>query len=142
MYIALIIILLILLFWPYIMKWVGRFMARRAEDYLRRATGMPPRPGSRAARKEESRRKADRQDGRRSYRSYRSGGSRGYERDSDGPIIPREYAEDVEFVETKDYSESTISDDRDGIRKETRYRESQVSDVEWEEIKTKPRRKN
>ncbi len=137
--IALIIFLLILLLWPTIMKWVGRFMARRAEDYLRKATGMPPRPGSRQARKESRRTSATGGSRHSSSRQTQSG--YGYY-DPDGPIIPKEYAEDVEFVETKDYSETTIGSFDDSRRTTTFYRESQVSDVEWEEIKTGKKRKD
>lgn len=131
--IALIIFLIILLLWPTIMKWVGRFMARRAEDYLRKATGMPPRPGSRQARREEARKES-----RREARP-----DRGYY-DPSGPIIPKEYAEDVEFVETKDFSETVIAPG-EGKKKgsdKTIYRESQVSDVEWEEIRINKRDKD
>lgn len=121
------------------MKWVGRFMARRAEDYLRKATGMPPRPGSRQARKESRRTSATGGSRQSSSRQAQSG--YGYY-DPDGPIIPKEYAEDVEFVETKDYSETTIGSFDDSRRNTTFYRESQVSDVEWEEIKTGKKRKD
>lgn len=134
MAIALIIFLLILLFWPVIMKWVGRFMARRAEDYLRKATGMPPRPGSRKARKEERESRRDNAAGR-SAAGRRRGADRRY--DPAGPIIPREYAEDVEFVETKDFSETVIGAPDNERGSNVRYTESQVSDVEWEEIKTR-----
>lgn len=135
--IALIVILIILLMWPTIMKWISRFMARRAEDYLRKATGMPPRPGSRQAKKEARQRANAANQQRRAYgRQYAN-----QDYDPDGPIIPREYAEDVEFVETKNYSETNIGTvDSDG-RRHVRYHESQVSDVEWEEIKTNPNAK-
>jgi len=52
------------------------------------------------------------------------------------PIIPKEYAEDVEFVETIDYSETEIrTDGKPGRASSSSYQESQVSDAEWEEIK-------
>ncbi len=53
------------------------------------------------------------------------------------PIIPPEYAQDVEYTETRTYSSDTIIDkDKDGGH--TRLQaESQVSDVEWVEIKDK-----
>lgn len=117
------------------MKWVGRFMANRAEDYLRKATGMPPRPGSREAKRQEKTRAADSgEPRRRSQRDSRNRGSQYYHTDN-GPIIPKEYAEDVEFTETIDYSETTIAGE-DTRRSATTYHESQVSDVEWEEVKT------
>lgn len=138
--VILIIFLLVLLFWPTIMRWVGRFMARRTEDYIRRATGMPPRPGSREAKK-QARQNARAESGRRHYNPFNGGSSRrgsrsDYDFAPDEPIIPREYAEDVEFVETKEFSETTIASD-DGSGNRVRYSESQVSDAEWEEIKPK-----
>ena len=35
-----------------IKRWMARFMANRAEDFIRNAAGMPPRPGSRKARQQ------------------------------------------------------------------------------------------
>lgn len=48
-------------------------------------------------------------------------------------VIPREYAEDVEFVEIKEFSkeENLRSDDYTSVTEE------QVSDVEYEEIREK-----
>lgn len=140
--VALIIFLIILLCWPTIVKWIGpivsrwvnRFMANRAEDFIRNATGMPPRPGSRKARKQarQQSKSQNAADGR-----FSSGRSRRRQKRYDnGPLIPKEYAEDVEFTETVDYSETTIAEEN-GDRRYSSYSESQVSDVEWEEIKTK-----
>lgn len=137
MSIFLIIIILGIAFWPWISRWLRGYMARRAEDYLRRATGMPPRPGSR---EERRRQRATRQNagtsGTASANSYYSRRSRSKNRgrgNQNEPIIPREYAEDVEFVETKSYSETTIgASTRGSVRQ---YSESQVSDVEYVEIK-------
>ena len=98
---------------------------------------MPPRPGSRQAKKDARKQNASRQHGESSASSSRSYGRRRGTR-HDGPIIPKEYAEDVEFVETIDYSETVIAaSDRKGNT--TVYHESQVTDVEWEEIKVKKR---
>lgn len=104
-----------------------RYMARKAEDYMRRAAGMPPRG---------KKRRGD--PGRRQEAYSRGGDTRGSRRSygrRQGPIIPPEYAEDVEFVEIKEYSRSETRDDG----KVTWREESQVSDAEWEEIK--PRRR-
>lgn len=104
-----------------------RYMARKAEDYMRRAAGMPPRGKKRCG-----------DPGRRQEAYSRGGdtrGSRRYYGRRQGPIIPPEYAEDVEFVEIKEYSRSESRDDG----KVTWREESQVSDAEWEEIK--PRRR-
>jgi len=118
-------------------------MERRAEDLLRRATGMPPRPGSKEA-KRQARQQSGRASGSESGRGgYSRRRARGRDRGAygEGPIIPKEYAEDVEFVETKDYSSDTIETVADNGQRRERYRESQVSDVEWEEIKTKSSKK-
>lgn len=129
----LILLIIFFLCLPLIRRWFAGFMRRRAEDFLRRQMGMPPRPGSR-----EERRRQREDNGDRTYANQHR--SR-YRHQSSGPIIPREYAEDVEFVEYKDYSGTTVvsgtPDPSDGKRgrKETFKVESQVSDVEWEEIK-------
>ena len=47
--IFLIVLILLFLCWPMIKRWMARFMANRAEDFIRNAAGMPPRPGSRKA---------------------------------------------------------------------------------------------
>lgn len=64
-------------------------------------------------------------------RSRDSGGFRRRSRRKDG-IIPKEYAVDVEYVETKDYSSGP---ERIHEEKREEYHESQVSDAEWEDIK-------
>lgn len=111
-------------------------MAKRAEDYLRKATGMPPRPGSREARRQEKNRSADdSRAGRSRSQRYSRSGSRRYGENGNGPIIPKEYAEDVEFTETIDYSETIIAEE-DTPRGDAAYHENQVSDVEWEEVRT------
>ncbi len=50
--IFLIVLILLFLCWPMIKRWMARFMANRAEDFIRNAAGMPPRPGSRKARQQ------------------------------------------------------------------------------------------
>ena len=126
-----------------ISKWMQRFLAHRTEDYLRKATGMPPRPGSREA-KRQARQQQQQSSTSNAYSgSSRRSGGRTYTRrtrrtSSYGrhePLIPKEYAEDVEFVETISYSDPTIGADYGGKR--TIYHESQVSDAEWVEIKKK-----
>lgn len=129
-----------LIFGQQIKRWLAGFMARRTEDYIRKATGMPPRPGSREARRQqrEEENTSRRQRQQREYGNT-SRRSRSYRRNPNEPLIPKEYAEDVEFVETISYSETTIGvSDTSG--RETVYHESQVSDVEWEEIKIKNKR--
>ncbi len=133
-----------LLFGQQIKNWLAGFMARRTEDYIRKATGMPPRPGSREAKRQQrEEQKAQSQRSSQGAYGYYDGRSSRRRRStrsySNEPLIPKEYAEDVEFTETISYSESTIGvASSDGNT--TVYHESQVSDVEWEEIKVKTKR--
>ncbi|MCH5227000.1 MAG: hypothetical protein J1F16_04190 [Muribaculaceae bacterium] len=116
------------LVWPYIARWLKRKAMERAEDYMRASMGMPPRE-----KKKRSAwgKKENTEDTAYTYRERRNpfGNERyGHE----GPIIPKEYAEDVEFVETKDYSESSFKNTKEGSES---YHESQISDAEYVEIK-------
>ena len=136
--IFLIIVIIVIACWPWISRWLRQFLARRAEDYLRKATGMPPRPGSR----EDRRQQRASQQAYSSASDNTSGSSytrrqrqrRRTRRGYNEPIIPPEYAEDVEFVETKSFSETSIGESHGQTRQ---YNESQVSDVEWVEIRNK-----
>ena len=126
------------------MKWVRAYMERRAEDLLRRATGMPPRPGSKEAKRQARQQSVAvlpvvNPEGAAILADVR--GVETVAPTAKASIIPKEYAEDVEFVETKDYSSDTIETVADNGQRRERYRESQVSDVEWEEIKTKSSKK-
>lgn len=138
-----ILFLIWLIFGRQIKSWFAGFMARKTEDYLRKAAGLPPRPGSkedrRRRREEERKASAFTSRGSRSRNSSDRFGSsrRGANSDSHEPLIPKEYAEDVEFVETISYSESTTIGIQESDGRRTVYHESQVSDVEWEEIKIK-----
>lgn len=109
--------------------WIQRYMARKAEDMIRRQMGMPPR-------EKKSRRQ---QKAQASSGQNRSSARKPKGEPDDGPIIPPEYAEDVEFVEIKEFDNvevaaETVSDDG---KKRTRreYTETQVSDAEWVDIK-------
>ena len=150
------ILLLIVVFfwvvWPRLSRWLKRKAMERAEDYVRSSMGMPPRDrGRRSSQKQQDTYTRERRNpfGPDSY--------------TKGPIIPKEYAEDVEFTETIDYSEtredrfakpgsadagsaSMNSGDNNSksgkfhrwkSRKsdDTSYQESQISDVEFTEIK-------
>lgn len=131
--IFLIILILLFVMWPVIVRWlrpiIMRYMARKMEDQIRRAAGMPPRDDRRSSRKKQQ---------ERQQHSTRRRSSSSYYRGQRQHIIPPEYAEDVEFTEIKDYSKSEeIAPEN---RKTASYRqESQVSDAVWEEIK--PRKK-
>ena len=118
--ILILIVLFFWLVWPVISRWLKRKAVEKAQDYFFRNMGMEP-PKSRnkksAKRKQESTRDTN------NYRKRKS-----------GPIIPKEYAEDVEFIEIKEYSETSIKYSTEDYSKI--YHESQVSDAEWVEIKS------
>ncbi|ROS85768.1 hypothetical protein EEL52_02640 [Muribaculaceae bacterium Isolate-113 (HZI)] len=106
-------------------------MARRAEDMVRKMAGMPSRKEEERRRKQQQRQQRD--------NSYSRTGRRGRQyasNEEDSIRSMQEYAEDVEFTETKEYSESEILENES--RSERRvYREEQVSDAEYIEIKEK-----
>lgn len=127
--IFLVTIILLFLFWPTIKRYAHRYMARKAEDFLRQATGMPPRDKHGSSGRGRQRRPA----GGSTHRE------RGRRRDAEEPLIPKEYAEDVEFTETVSYSETTIDSGNPRDAKRTAA-ESQVSDAEWVDIKSPGRK--
>lgn len=99
--------------------WLVRRMQRKAEDYLRQAAGFPPREDS----------------GRGSRRSRRAAPRRDESRQSEPPTdVPREMqkvAEDVDFVEYHEYSESVeIHSEADG-KSTNVVVEQQVTDAEY-----------
>lgn len=116
------------LFWRYWGRQLFlRHLQRKMEDNLRQAFGMPPRP------KKGNASRGSRQQSDSSTDSDRySSRARGYA--GSEPIIPPEYAEDVEYVEIKEFTQTEIGEKRaDG----SYVHEQQVSDAEWEEIKIK-----
>lgn len=126
----LIVILIILaVLWlarPWLQRKLQEMAMRRMENMMRNAMGMPPRD------------KQQKRTGRKSSADsgeafYRRNNRRQAPADND-PIIPKEYAEDVEFTEYRSYSSDTViaEDAADDSRIKI---EEQVSDVEWEEIK-------
>lgn len=126
-----ILVLIVVFFWiiwPSLSRWLKRKAMERTEDYLRSKMGMPPRDKKR-------RHSRSRQDGEEQGYSYQRQRKNpfGSDRYSDEPLIPKEYAEDVEFTETKDYSET--SQRVEPSRKTEIYHESQISDAEYTEIK-------
>lgn len=129
--IALALIALFYLAWlamPWIKRRAQQAMINRMEDYVRRAAGMPPRE------KKRSSNPFTRKSQTRGDRQTRSAGRR-YDEPRPAHIIPPEYAEDVEYVEYKDYgSHGQVRADREGV---TYTLQEQVSDVQWVEIKDK-----
>ncbi|MDE6480836.1 MAG: hypothetical protein K2L45_11270 [Muribaculaceae bacterium] len=128
---GLLILILIFIGLPIIWRWLKpyffRWMQRRTEDYVRNAMGMPPRDRS----KKQSSRRQSHYSGSYSSGGYGQRSSRyGY---SSGPLIPKEYAVDVEYTEIRSYSsEETIASDDNTVRYKV---ESQVSDAEIIEIR-------
>lgn len=98
-------------------------MMRRTEDMLRKMAGAP-------SRKEEEKM-------RHRERKQRTGnGQRHQETPDPHPArAMREVAEDVEFVEIKDYSETEDILSPDGSSEHKEYHESQVEDIKFTEIK-------
>ena len=121
------ILILVFLCWPWIVKWFRGFMARRMEDAARRMMGMP-------SRKEEQRRnrakskKQNSQSG--SYRRHRAP----QQRPSD---ILEAVAVDVDYTEIKEFESTADAEIGARGRQQRIYREEQVSDAEFTEIKGK-----
>lgn len=126
--VIILIIILLFLLWPRIMAWLGplfqRWAMRRVEKMVRNAAGMPPRDDRR--RKQSGKRRGG-NEGKKTSRRQRPS----------EPIIPKEYAEDVEFTETVDYeSDRVVAPDGEHVSEHIKIKvEQQVSDAEWVEIK-------
>lgn len=118
----LIILLVLWLLWPYIMKWVQRLMARRAEDILRRMTGQPTRREEKRRRKQADRNRAARPESPRAPEPHPA-------------RMMREVAEDVQFTEELDYSESRLDFEEETKQGRRVYHERQVEDAQYTEIR-------
>lgn len=113
MSVFLIIVLVLIL----LAMWLRRLWRRDPMRILRFLFRIPQPP-------KESRRESRRRSG-----ASRERGRQGRRSES---IIPKEYAEDVEFTETRDYSSDRF-ESHSSVHEE--YHEHQVSDAEWEDIK-------
>ena len=116
------ILIIVILLWPLISKWLRGFMARRAEDMLRRMAGAPTR-------KQEQKARRKREKEQRAQKPPTPPGPKPTD-------LMREVAEDVEFTEIKDFSSTTIETENGRYEQRT-YRESQVEDVKFTEVKEK-----
>lgn len=128
---GLIILILIFIGVPVLWRWLKPYFfswaQRRTEDYVRKSMGMPPRDKSRSRQSNAY--------NSSSYSSSSSSSSYGRRRPRyhSGPIIPKEYAVDVEYTEIRSYSsEEVIASDGKNVRYSV---ESQVSDAEILEIR-------
>lgn len=131
--VLLIIIALWLIFAPYIKPWLRRRAESKLHDYLRAQMGIPTEKEQRRARR-EAQKKQKHSYGKRGF------WSRPEHREdptlhAPAEIIPREYAVDVEFTEIRQFSQTTIA--TDSSSGSSFVAESQVSDVEYTEIKFK-----
>lgn len=124
---SIIIILLILisiLFWPWIKRWIAQLIARRTEDMIRKMAGMP-------SRKEEEKMQRNKKKSQNNpyYSQHKPQNSQTPHQ------AMQQYAEDIEFTEFKNFSSSTVIDE-DPYKTQT-WNETQITDVEFTEIKTK-----
>lgn len=130
--IFLIVLILIFALAPLLMPLIRRWLMRRAENYLRAQMGMPPR-NSQGRKRQQSGPRGTRF--RESHHSPRRGPS------YPGPVIPHEYAEDVEYTEIRTFSQTDIAGSESKAGSPfAGFHEEQVEDVEFEEISFKKRR--
>ena len=122
--VALIILLVVCLLWPWLMKLLRVYMARRAEDMLRRMAGAPPRQ-----KKSRNPFKGKREDGSAKKRHRRQ------QPPTPSPAqMMRDVAEDVEYTEIREFTQTTERVG-DTTRTRTVYHESQVEDAKYTEVK-------
>ncbi|MDE6010641.1 MAG: hypothetical protein K2F87_04235 [Muribaculaceae bacterium] len=135
------IIVLWLIFSPVIKPWLRRRAERQVADYFRSRMGMPTEKEMRRRQKEAEKqsRRQQRASGVRNgfwSRPADHGGTSPFAAPKE--IIPREYAVDVEFTEIRTFTQTTIAPDNSPNRGKSHITiESQVSDVEYVEIKFK-----
>ncbi|MGM9816101.1 MAG: hypothetical protein ACI304_03460 [Lepagella sp.] len=133
MSIFIIILIILIICWPWISPWLMRhirnFVARHIENTIRRSMGVPPPP------KQKRRRRWSRKDEPEIHDDGTSRQSDYGEPPHGKPAdMMKQVAEDVKFVEIKEFEETTIGDTP---RETPYYREEQVSDAEFIEIKDK-----
>ena len=126
--ILILIVVFFWLVWPAISRWLKRKAMQRAEDYMRASMGMPPRDKKKNKYNKEQKNSSD-----NFYYQRQRRNPFGNDSYSNQSIIPKEYAEDVEFTETKEFSNS--EEQKSSSRNINTYHESQISDAEWTEIK-------
>lgn len=119
------IILIVFLLWPQITRWITRLMMRSWEKKLRKMAGQfggaapPPNEGKRSGGR---RRKCDTTPPQPRPKQHPA-------------RMMKEVAEDVQYTEVREYSQTTIHTESDGTS--TTYTETQVEDVKFTEIKDK-----
>lgn len=135
-------LLIVLILWlsgPKISAWLKAYAMGKMEDRMRRMMGMPTRAEEKKAREAYNRANGFSETGERQKKERRSWKDRFREQSERGrggdPAadlrMMREYAEDVEFTEIREYSESMVLE-QDKMGKQTKINiESQVSDAEY-----------
>ncbi len=119
------IILIVFLLWPQITRWITRLMMRSWERKLRKMAGQfggatpPPNDGKRHGGR---RRKGDTPPPQPRPKQHPA-------------RMMKEVAEDVQYTEVREYSQTTIHTESDDTS--TTYTETQVEDVKFTEIKDK-----
>lgn len=131
--VLLVIVALWLIFSPVIKPWLRRRAERKLADFVRAQMGMPTEKEARKAQR-QAQRSQKQPGGKRGFWSRPSGADASSVYNAPSELIPREYAVDVEYVEIKQFSQTTIASDT--ATGDTFVAESQVSDVEYTEIKT------
>ena len=117
------------LLWRWLKPYIFRWAQHRTEDYVRSRMGMPPRDRSDSRSRQRQSYSSSGEYSGEGYSSYSNGNrSRRQRYYSSGPLIPKEYAVDVEYTEIRSYS----SENADRVRYTV---ESQVSDAEIIEIR-------
>ena len=102
--ILILVVAAIWLLWPMVSRWLKQKASEKTEDFLRDAMGMPPRPGSRKDRRQRKEAynrgfKNGQNDDNSGF--YQHGKSQRSNNSREESLIPKEYAEDVEFTEIK-----------------------------------------
>lgn len=139
--IILILIIIWMLFGTRISYWMQRKLMETMEDRVRRAMRMPT--GKEERKRNREARKAERKNEGRFHHPDEKRSDRNPYHSRPNSILPKEYAEDVEFTEYKEFHSSTTLDEtlttKNGEKVTFRI-EEQVSDAEYIDIKTRPRK--
>ena len=138
--IILVVLFLLIVMRPVLQRWFGPMLQRWAigkmEDRMRRMAGMPTRKEERKARRQARRRE---EQGAERFRQA-AAGRRSQNGSPGAREVLQDYAEDVEYVEVKNYSADIeiATDPATGERKVKV--EEQVEDAVYEEIKVSGRK--
>lgn len=136
--IILLLIIVWILFGDRIKRAAQRRMMEHIEDAFRAQMGMP---SAKEQRRRQRQAEKDAKKGSSSTEEFKHNESARSNQSVGDTIIPREYAEDVEFVEYKEFSQTTtiLTEETPESGGKSKFKkvkvETQVSDVEFVEIK-------